>query len=138
MTFGLSVSVSLPFDEALTRVTEELKREGFGILTTIDAREVFRAKLGAEFKRYTILGACNPSFAMKGLQEDESVGLLLPCNVVLSDNGESTTVTMFDPMLMASVLQSARIIALAAEIRAGLERSILALPHTGSAKAVPA
>ena len=129
---------ALPFDEALARVTEELQRQGFGVLSTIDVRDVFRAKLGAEFKRYTILGACNPSFAMKGLKAEEALGLLMPCNVTLSEHGETTTITAFDPMLMASVLQSPSIIALAADIRAGLERSLLALPRVGAVTMVPA
>lgn len=82
MQYGISKTVSLPYEKAVERITEELKKEGFGVLTTIDVRDTLKKKLDVDFKRYIILGACNPWFAHKVLQVDENIGLLLPCNVI--------------------------------------------------------
>ncbi|MEX2189140.1 MAG: DUF302 domain-containing protein, partial [Bacteroidota bacterium] len=83
MQYGFSKTVNLSFDQTVEKVTEELKKEGFGVLTTIDVKETLKKKLDVDFKRYTILGACNPPFAHKALQAEEEIGLLLPCNVIV-------------------------------------------------------
>ena len=83
MEYGISKKVILGFDEAVAKVTDELKKEGFGVLTTIDVRETLKKKLNVDFKKYVILGACNPPFAYKSLQAEEEIGLLLPCNVIV-------------------------------------------------------
>jgi len=88
---GFNVELPLSFEDAVTRVRDALKQEGFGILTEIDLRAAFREKLGREFRSYTILGACNPPLAFSAISADPSVGLLLPCNVTIESIGEHRT-----------------------------------------------
>lgn len=97
--YGFSKIVNLGYDEAIEKVTEELKKEGFGVLTEIDVKETLKKKLDVDFKPYKILGACNPPFAYKSLQTEEQIGLMLPCNVIVyvNDNNE-TVVAVIDPI----------------------------------------
>jgi uncharacterized protein (DUF302 family) len=81
--YGMGVDVHLPYERAVERATEELKKEGFGILTTIDVKQTLKQKLDKEFRKYTILGACNPALAHRAFEAELEVGLLLPCNVVV-------------------------------------------------------
>jgi len=90
--YGMGVDVALPYDTALERATEELKKEGFGILTTIDVRQTLKQKLDKEFRRYTILGACNPPLAHRAFEAELEIGLLLPCNVIVYENGANRSV----------------------------------------------
>lgn len=124
MDYGISTTVRLPFDKAVKKVTDELKKEGFGVLTTIDLKEAFASKLGINFKNYTILGACNPPFAHQALQADENIGLLLPCNVIVHEAAEGTVVGAFNPLAMLSLVENPAIIPLAQELKARLERVI--------------
>ena len=89
---GFDVELPLPFDEAVSRVKDALKQEGFGILTEIDLQAAFREKIGREFRPYRILGACNPPLAFSAVNADPSVGLLLPCNVTVESIGEQRAV----------------------------------------------
>jgi len=86
MDYGIRTKVDLPFDKAIEKVKEELSKEGFGILTQIDVKDTLKKKINVDFKNYTILGACNPNFAHKALLEEEELGLLLPCNVIVYEN----------------------------------------------------
>jgi uncharacterized protein (DUF302 family) len=90
--YGFSKVVNLGYDEAIEKVTEELKKEGFGVLTEIDVKETLKKKLDVDFKPYKILGACNPPFAYKSLQAEEQIGLMLPCNVIVYANDKNETV----------------------------------------------
>lgn len=85
MNYYHSRAVNLSFDEAIAKVTKELKKEGFGVLTEIDVRETLKKKLDVDFRRYRILGACNPPFAYKALQAEKNIGALLPCNFVVQE-----------------------------------------------------
>ena len=120
-TYGIEQTVSMTFEEAVPKVIEELKKEGFGILTTIDVQETLRIKLNAPFHKYVILGACNPPFAFKALQVDDQIGLLLPCNVVVQERDGLTTVSAFDPMTMGKVMENPAIEPIAEEVRKRLE-----------------
>jgi uncharacterized protein (DUF302 family) len=103
-------------DEAIKRTTEALKQEGFGVLTTIDVAATLKNKIGADFKPYVILGACNPSLAYRALQSEEEIGLLLPCNVIVYDNGDGTSrVSIVDPIQMMGFVQNPQLAAVAAE-----------------------
>jgi uncharacterized protein (DUF302 family) len=90
--YGLQVHLSLPYAEALDRTAAALKQEGFGVLTTIDVTQTMKQKLDADFRPYTILGACNPPLAHKALSSDLEVGLLLPCNVIVYEDAPGTSV----------------------------------------------
>ena len=125
--YGLLKEVSYPYERAVEKVTEELKKEGFGILTTIDVRETLKKKLNVDFQKYVILGACNPSFAHRALQSEEQIGLLLPCNVIVYDTGGKTNVGAFDPMAMMSLSDNKELASIAAEVRLRLERVVAAL-----------
>ncbi len=124
MQYGFSRVVPHSYDVALERVTEELKKEGFGVLTSIDVRETLRKKLGVEFPRYMILGACNPPFAHRALKAEEQIGLLLPCNVIVYEKGDQVVVAAFDPMVMTLVLEEGEIRPIAEEVKAKLERVV--------------
>lgn len=127
MQYGISRVVDHSYDRAVERVTEELQKEGFGVLTTIDVKETLRKKLGIDFPRYVILGACNPPFAHRALQAEEQIGLLLPCNVIVYEKGGATVVAAFDPMMMALVLENEEIRPIADEVRKKLERVVAAV-----------
>jgi uncharacterized protein (DUF302 family) len=127
MRYGFSKTLTLDFDQALTRVTDELKKEGFGVLTTIDVQDTLKKKLDVPFKRYTILGACNPPFAHQALQAEEEIGLLLPCNVIVYEQGNATTVAAFDPMIMSTILEKPHIRPIAEQVKQRLERVMAAL-----------
>ncbi len=124
MKYGFSKEVPMPYEQAVEKVTEELKKEGFGVLTTIDVKETLKKKLDVEFKKYVILGACNPPFAYKALQTEEEIGLLLPCNVIVREKGGKTVVSAFDPMVMMTVMGDDRMRPIAEEVKSRLERVI--------------
>jgi uncharacterized protein (DUF302 family) len=127
MRYGFSRTVPHSFETAVSRVTEELQKEGFGVLTTIDVKETLKKKLGVEFGKYLILGACNPPLAHRALQAEEQIGLLLPCNVIVYEKEASTVVAVFDPMLMTTVLEKEEIRPIAAEVQRKLERVLAAV-----------
>jgi uncharacterized protein (DUF302 family) len=122
MSYGFSRTVPLTYERAIERVTEELKKEGFGVLTTIDVKETLKKKLDVDFHKYVILGACNPPFAHQTLQADDQMGLLLPCNVVVQENHGQTSVSVFDPMVMLKVMENEAIRPVAEEVQRRLQR----------------
>ena len=126
-TYGFGKTTSYTFAEAVDRVTEELKKEGFGILTTIDVQDTLKKKLDVDMKKYLILGACNPPFAHKALAAEEEIGLLLPCNVIVYEKGEKTVVSAFDPMTIVRVLGNEAMTPIANEVEARLRRVIASL-----------
>lgn len=127
MTYGFGKTTSYGFQQAIDRVTEELKKEGFGVLTTIDVQDTLKKKINVDFKRYVILGACNPPFAHQALSVDEEIGLLLPCNIIVYEKDGSTVVRAFDPMTMVRILGNDSVADVAKEVEARLRRVIVAL-----------
>ena len=122
MNYGFSKTVNLSFEDTINKVTEELKKEGFGILTTIDIKETLKNKIDVDFKKYTILGACNPTLAHKALQAEEEIGLLLPCNVIVYEKEGKSAVSVFDPSLMSKVVENEKLDSIAEEVKEKLER----------------
>jgi uncharacterized protein (DUF302 family) len=127
MKYGFSKTTSLLYEHAIDRVTEELKKEGFGVLTTIDVKETMKKKLNLDFPKYVILGACNPPFAYQMLQAEEELGLLLPCNVIVYEKGGKTTIAIFDPMVLTKILEKPAIVSIIQEMKTRLERVIAAV-----------
>jgi uncharacterized protein (DUF302 family) len=127
LTYGISKTTSLGYQQAIDKVTEELTKEGFGVLTTIDVKETLKKKLNVDFEDYIILGACNPPFAHKSLLAERDLGLLLPCNVIVYRLGGTTHVSAFDPMTMGAVVENPAILPIAGEVRSRLERVIAAV-----------
>jgi uncharacterized protein (DUF302 family) len=124
MSYGFSRTVPLTYEQAIERVTEELKKEGFGVLTTIDVKETLKKKLNVDVPNYVILGACNPPFAHKSLQIDDQMGLLLPCNVVVQEKEGQTSVSVFDPLVMLKVMENENIRPIAEEVQQKLRRAL--------------
>jgi len=122
MQYGFSKPVDLSFDDAIEKVTKELKKEGFGVLTTIDVKETLKKKIDVDFKNYTILGACNPPLAHRALQSEEEIGLLLPCNIIVYEKDNKSVVSVFDPTLMTKIVENDNITPIAEEVREKLQR----------------
>ncbi len=125
--YGFGTTLAVPYEEAIPRVKEALKAEGFGVLTEIDVRQTLREKLGVEMEPYLILGACNPPLAHRALEQEPEVGLLLPCNVVVRVQGEGSRVEIADPQAMLGIVGNPHLDALAAEARQRLQRVISSL-----------
>jgi uncharacterized protein (DUF302 family) len=128
-TYGHTRSLgAVDFDEAVARVTEALKAEGFGVLTEIDVKATMKKKLDADFRNYKILGACNPPLAHKALLSELMIGLLLPCNVIVFDEDDgTTTVSVANPEELFKVVENPGMAALAAEVDAKLRKVLAAL-----------
>lgn len=127
MRYGFSRVMKLSYDQAVEKVTEELRKEGFGVLTTIDVKDTLKKKLGLDFKKYVILGACNPPLAHRALEAEEEIGLLLPCNVIVYEKGNETVVSAFDPQVMTKIIENPAVNPIADEVESRLKRVIEAL-----------
>lgn len=121
--YGFHIKTSGGFDEMVSRVTEELKKEGFGVLSDIDVQATLKAKLGIDQRPYRILGACNPPYAHQALEKEPDIGLLLPCNVVVREEEDGdVTVAFMDPAAVLGLVQRPELEELGGEIRAKLQR----------------
>lgn len=126
--YGFTTSVAGGFEQVVERVTQALKAEGFGVLTTIDAAATLKNKLGVDMPRYLILGACNPGFAHRALQADPDIGLLLPCNVVVrEDQAGKVTVGFMDPLPVLGLVDVPQVHELGSQVREALQRVSQAL-----------
>lgn len=129
--YGFGTTLAVPFDEAIEHTTEALKAEGFGVLTTIDVRQTLKEKLDVDFEPYVILGACNPQLALRGLQAEHELGLLLPCNVIVHEHAGTSVVSVVDPAQMLGVVgDNPELQAVAVEAGERLRRVVAALDGT--------
>jgi uncharacterized protein (DUF302 family) len=124
MEYGFSKIVNLSFDQAVAKVTEELKNEGFGVLTEIDVKETMKKKLNVDFRNYKILGACNPPLAHKALEIEENIGLLLPCNIIVYEKEGKCVVSVFNPMIMTQLIENNELVKIAEEVKRKLDNAL--------------
>jgi uncharacterized protein (DUF302 family) len=125
MSYYFTKIVNLSFDEAVQRVTEQLKQEGFGILTEIDVKATFKKKLDVDFRNYRILGACNPPFAYRALQTERMVGTMLPCNVIVQEVNESQTeITAIDPVASMQAIDNPALAEIAGQVQRKLQSAV--------------
>lgn len=128
MKYYFNKLLAIPFDEAVTRVTEELKKEGFGILTEIDVKKTLKKKLDVDFKKYKILGACNPHFAYQALQKEDKIGTMLPCSVIVQEVEKGKIeVAAIDPMASMQAVQNPDLQTVAEQVQAKLRGAIASL-----------
>jgi uncharacterized protein (DUF302 family) len=128
MTYYFKKEINLGFEDAITHVTEELKKEGFGVLTEIDVKATLKKKLDAEFRNYRILGACNPPLAFKALSNEAHIGLMLPCNVVVQESeGGKTLVSAIDPIASMQAVENETLGGIAQQVKAKLKKVIESL-----------
>ena len=131
--YGFNVTLKTTFDEAVSTVLDALKQEGFGVLSDLDIQAAMKEKLGAEIRRYRILGACNPPLALKALTADPDIGLLLPCNVVVREDADGgITVGLVDPQAMMQGASNAQVKEVADDASARLRRVRDALAEKAS------
>lgn len=125
MSYYISKKLNIGFEEAKSKVTELLKEEGFGVLTNIDMQQTLKNKLDVSIRPYTILGACNPSFAYHALQKEDKIGLMLPCNVLVAGTEDGQTeVAAIDPVVSMQGINNSELHETAGEVKEKLERVI--------------
>lgn len=124
-TYAIGRSVALPYEQAVARIRETLQQQGFGVLTEIDVQATLKKKLDVDFKKYVILGACNPPLAYRGFQAEADIGLLLPCNVVVYEEGPARSrVAVLDPVAQLGISGRGDLEPVAREAREKLERAL--------------
>jgi uncharacterized protein (DUF302 family) len=125
MSYYFSKTVNLLFDDAIVRVTEELKKEGFGVLTDIDVRATMKKKLDLDFRNYRILGACNPAFAHQALLAEDKIGTMLPCNVIVQEHAPGVVeVAAIDPIASMAAVDNPQLGAVSMQVRAKLQQVV--------------
>ena len=128
MKYYFSKAITLSFDDAIEKVMAELKKEGFGILTDIDVKQTLKKKLDVDFKKYRILGACNPPFAYKALQAEDKIGTMLPCNVIVQEiEGGRVEVAAIDPVASMQAVTNPALEEVAEQVRGKLKKVIESL-----------
>ena len=125
MDYYFSKTLKVSFDEAVAKVTEELKKGGFGVLTEIDVKETLKKKLNVDFRKYRILGACNPPYAYKALQAEDKIGLMLPCNVIVQEvTGGKIEIAAIDPVASMAAIDNPKLRDVGEQVRAKLKAVI--------------
>ncbi len=126
-SYGMTKVVDLSYQQAVDKVTDALKAEGFGILATINVQETLKQKLGVDLGDYVILGACNPQLAYEALQTEQEIGLLLPCNVIVYTSGGITKVSVLDPQQALGITNNDALSPIAQQAKVKLERALAAV-----------
>lgn len=122
MSYYFSKTIHMPFEDAIEKTKDELKKEGFGVLTEIDVKNTLKEKLDVEFRNYRILGACNPPFAYKALQAEDMIGTMLPCNVIVQQRGEGEIeISAVDPIASMQAIENPGLSDIANEVREKLK-----------------
>ena len=128
MSFYIQKELPVPFEKGIERVKEGLQKEGFGVLTEIDVQDTLKKKISVDFRKYRILGACNPRFAHQALQQEPRIGLLLPCNVIVQEAaGGKTDVAAIDPVAPMQRVENDRLLEVANQVKEKLQRVVAAL-----------
>ncbi|MDH5186262.1 MAG: DUF302 domain-containing protein [candidate division WOR-3 bacterium] len=122
MSYGYTKELNLAFDEAVKKVTEELKKAGFGIITQIDLKAKFKEKLGIDFKKYLILGACHPTSAHQAILAEENIGLMLPCNVIVYEKEGKTIISIIKPTVAMEMIKNEELKKIASEVEGKLKQ----------------
>jgi uncharacterized protein (DUF302 family) len=128
VSYYFNKTLKISFEEAVPKVTEELKKEGFGIMTEIDVREAIKKKLNKDFRKYRILGACNPPFAYEALQAEDKIGTMLPCNVIVQETSDGQVeVAAIDPVASMQAIDNPGLGKIAVEVQKKLKKVIESL-----------
>lgn len=128
MSYYFSKIINEPFDRAIVKVVVSLKNEGFGVLTEIDIKETLKKKLDVDFRKYTILGACNPSFAYKALKAEDKIGIMLPCNVIIQEISEGEVeIAAVDPVASMKAVENPALLEIANQVQEKLRKVIKSL-----------
>lgn len=128
MSYYFSKIINEPFDRAIVKVVVSLKNEGFGVLTEIDVKETLKKKLDVDFRKYTILGACNPSFAYKALKAEDKIGIMLPCNVIVQEISEGEVeIAAVDPVASMKAVENPALLEIANQVQEKLRKVIKSL-----------
>jgi uncharacterized protein (DUF302 family) len=122
MELGLNKTLSLSFENAIEKVTEELKNEGFGIITTIDFQKTVKERLNEDFRKFTILGACNPQFSHQAVLTDDRLALLMPCNVIIQEKDGKTEVVIFNPLMLKNFTHDTTLMKMSEELSERIKR----------------
>jgi uncharacterized protein (DUF302 family) len=125
MSYYISKTLQTTFDDAVSRVSEELKKEGFGVLMEIDVKETLKKKLNVDFRKYRILGACNPQYALKALEAEDKIGTMMPCNVIVQEiAGVGVEIAAIDPVASLQAVKNSNIEEIARQVRDTLRNVI--------------
>jgi len=125
MSYYFAKEIDCSFEEAIEKVNQSLKKEGFGVLTEIDVKDTLKKKLDAEFRKYTILGACNPPFAYQALQAEDKIGIMLPCNVIVQEtSGGKIEVAAVDPIASMQAIQNPDLGEIALQVQEKMKRVV--------------
>ena len=122
LKYGFTKTVDEPFGSVVERAKQELQKEGFGVLTSIDIQEKFKEKLGIDFHKYVILGACNPPFAHQAITIEEDIGLMLPCNVIVYEKDEKTVLSIIKPSVAMNMIQNKQLLEVARKVEQKLKK----------------
>ena len=134
INYGFTRALDVGFEQAVKQITEGLEKAGFGVLTTIDVKEKLRQKLGINFRKYLILGACNPASAHKAIEAEENIGLMLPCNVIVYEKGDHVVVSAIKPTVAMQMIDNAELNRIAMDVERKMKQVIEGINSKGAGK----